>query len=492
MLLPAAGRGMGIRWVGAKGTGKSRGLGRRLVLGDFDNRVPLVILDPVGKTIDNFLDCLVRRPGDRQRADGARLRYLDMGGTTGFVAPWPIYHRRPTDSLFAAADRPIEVWRRSDPALSGAPVQGLNAIANTGHMVGMILAGMGWRVTEAETLLRDPRAFEGHLLALGGQSAELYRKLKEPIEWLLSLPKPTTSEWRNQTNSYLNKVRALTLDDTARALYGAAERCVDWQEVVEDRLCLLVDFRGIRNLDHRRFGLLWVFHDLIDFIRTREQTAPPVSLVIDELTYFLPKGQQQQEVLAADFAELAAVLSRNRGVWLTVTHQELNQLSRDMANALMGMGTQIFGSTSDLETGAEVWAKRFDPYEPELVKKASLVGKGIYRTTEFSINEQLRLAAQQKYQDLPTFNFWAAVSRREGELGRNPQRFTIPTGDWVQEEKVARARQLLAERHGRKIEDVLAEIDGRIPHLGGDRSAPPTPPPKRRRKVDITVDDPLG
>jgi hypothetical protein len=57
--LPASARVMGLYVLAGRGTGKSRLLGRRIAFGDFIAGIPQVIFDPVGATIDNFLDSVV-------------------------------------------------------------------------------------------------------------------------------------------------------------------------------------------------------------------------------------------------------------------------------------------------------------------------------------------------------------------------------------------------------------------------------------------------
>jgi hypothetical protein len=47
---------MGIYLPAGRGTGKSRLLGRKIAIQDFLAGFPQVIFDPVGATIDNFLD----------------------------------------------------------------------------------------------------------------------------------------------------------------------------------------------------------------------------------------------------------------------------------------------------------------------------------------------------------------------------------------------------------------------------------------------------
>jgi hypothetical protein len=52
-------RSRGIVFPGAPGVGKSRFFGRVLAIQDFVAEIPQVIIDPIGGTIDNFLDKVV-------------------------------------------------------------------------------------------------------------------------------------------------------------------------------------------------------------------------------------------------------------------------------------------------------------------------------------------------------------------------------------------------------------------------------------------------
>src|SRR5437588_13109123 len=90
--LPDDARSMGIHIMAGKGSGKSRLMGRILCWLDFIRGVPLVILDPNGPSIDNFLDKITRLPADYQRQLWKRVLYVDMSGSkagrTGHVVPF--------------------------------------------------------------------------------------------------------------------------------------------------------------------------------------------------------------------------------------------------------------------------------------------------------------------------------------------------------------------------------------------------------------------
>ena len=91
--IPDKARSMGIHVQAGKGSGKSRMLGRMIAWLDFIRGVPMVIFDPHGPTIDNFLDKLTRMPRELQERLWQRVLYVDMSGQSGQVIPFPLYYR---------------------------------------------------------------------------------------------------------------------------------------------------------------------------------------------------------------------------------------------------------------------------------------------------------------------------------------------------------------------------------------------------------------
>src|ERR687893_1679426 len=90
--LPLSARAMGIYILGSRGSGKSRLSARIIAWQDYRAEIPLVIIDPLGGTIDNFLDKLWRflqyvHPSKHSHY-WSRIRYVDMSGKTGDITPW--------------------------------------------------------------------------------------------------------------------------------------------------------------------------------------------------------------------------------------------------------------------------------------------------------------------------------------------------------------------------------------------------------------------
>ena len=82
--LSRSARSMGIYVLAGRGTGKSRLLGRKIAPGDFFAGFPQVIFDPVGTTIDNFLDKVTWFLYDHPQLEPGpiwdRITYVDMSG----------------------------------------------------------------------------------------------------------------------------------------------------------------------------------------------------------------------------------------------------------------------------------------------------------------------------------------------------------------------------------------------------------------------------
>src|ERR687896_2037220 len=116
--LPLGARAMGIYILGARGSGKSRLSGRVIAWQDYRAEIPLVVIDPLGGTIDNFLDKLFRflqyvHPAKHAQY-WSRIRYVDMSGKDGDITPWPLYYKLGNErSLREVAERYLRSYLRA-------------------------------------------------------------------------------------------------------------------------------------------------------------------------------------------------------------------------------------------------------------------------------------------------------------------------------------------------------------------------------------------
>lgn len=499
LVLDDRGRSMGLLAIAPRGAGKSRMLGRFVAWQDFLRGVPLVLWDPTGGMIANFLDKLMRQPPAVQAQLWRRVRYVDLAATHGRVIPLPLLARRSGESLYAVSQRFPDLVRRTDPALASAPVLGWNAFHPLATAAGVVLAALELQLTEAPGLVTNPAGWRPVFTDPRLQSAEAQPAVAHLSEQFLALPE---RERVQRAEALITKLGLLSWDPVSRAMYGASAPGLDWQAIEDEQLAVLLDFSGLHDVGRLQFGMLWLFRSFVDWLRRRGTGFhhTPISLVIDELTAMIGPAGANHDLLAADFEEVIARLSRSHKLWLTVAFQELVQMPERIAAILLTLGNQLFGATSDVETALRL-AKRYHRYDPYQIKKTEPVYNsylGIpeiidYRTIEFTMEEQEYLASLA-FLDLPRYHFLVGSAPHEGRLPTQLAPMTIArydAGQFPDDALVDRARHLLSERDGQLVADVLAEIGRRQDRLAGDHGSTPvlsmSPPRQTRRRVDLAA-----
>jgi hypothetical protein len=468
--LPADIRSMSIDLVAGKGAGKSRLLGRAIAWQDCYTGVPLVILDPHGQTLDNLLDKLLRLPEGKREEMAQRILYVDMAGASGYVFPWPLYYRRGSESLFDIASRFVAVIRRLDPALESASIEGYNALYRVAIPLGMVLAALGWQITEAAEFLGNPQ-FRAAALR---QALNLTPEVAPAVEFFRS-EYPEWSQARGGANltSLRTKLAPFSLDPHMRAMFGGTGG-INWQEVVDEKLTVLLDFRHEVNFEHKRLKLLWVYQHFMEYVLSRGAGRhTPISLIIDELTYLLDFSTQGVNLLEKDLNELINRVARNCSLWVTLCRQEEWQVSEFTQKTLATCGTHIYGVTTDAE-GAEARARRhvrFDPYK--LKERERVWMSGGMRNSPFVVDykniyftaEEQHLLNSYRFMDLPTFHFLVSLPKKEGSPSHTLYPISLEQHDlglFVDEARVAACRRFLSQRCGRPQEAILTEIANRV------------------------------
>lgn len=482
VVLPDEARCRGIHIEGGSGSGKSTSEAL-IALRDFCWGVPQVVFDPNGATVDYFLGnlaLLVARlagtgqlsPEDQKRL-WRRVRYVDMSGESGFVVPFPLYYRLGNESLKDIAWRYLEVILRVNPELKEAPIMGWNAIAKLGSRLGMVLAALGYQITEADSLLNHPEDWQGHLQELATQTDD--RGVRQAAEFFLR----EYPEWKRQDRDRAKtaletKLDMFTLDETMQAMFGANQPGINWHEVIEKGQTVLLDFRHEQNSEHRRFKMLWAFRYFLDFIKHRGRGRHrPVGLIIDELTSLYNfDAQAGADIFASDLDELINQIARDFRVWLTLAHQEQFQIDEKCHKTLMTMGTQILGVTSDFDSALSR-AQRYFQVDPHRVKRCervwltNIIGWPYvvdYVPVEYTVEEQDRMAAAE-FTNLGLFEFLIRPAKGEGDMTGKLIRASIANmvdrEVWRQEALVTALRQRLARRDGIPLKTLLAQIDQR-------------------------------
>src|SRR5688572_30466496 len=223
--LSRSSRSMGVLFIAGRGTGKSRMLGRKIAMQDFLAGFPQVLFDPIGATIDNFLDKVMWFLHDYPELDPGpiweRIVYVDMSGKDGVVVPFPLYYRLGSDrSLLEIAERYLQTIIKSNPALFQAQVLGWPPLHRIGVNSGILLSALGYQITEAEDLLDNPEAWE----AAGrfAQAEQVSPEAKRVVSYFRNTYIPMRQADRTRvTTPFLDKIFTFPLDPTLRAMFGA-------------------------------------------------------------------------------------------------------------------------------------------------------------------------------------------------------------------------------------------------------------------------------
>ena len=471
LFLPDRARNMGIHLMAGRGSGKSRLMGRVIGWQDFVRGVPLVVFDPMGATIDALLDKIARLSPSDQRAlrVPSRLRYVDMAGG-GRVVPFPLYYRLGDESLYEIARRFPDVVRKVDPQLERAPILGLNALVEIATKAGMVLAALGYQITEADDLLAHPELWEARLRRVVADYPEAAPAARF---FLNDYPSWGAGERSRQTGAFSAKVELFGLDPRARAMFGASVPGIDWAEVIARRQAVLLDFRHEHGLERRRFKMMWAFSYLFEFIKHRGRArSGPVSVIVDELTELTNFEAMGVDLFAKELDALINVYARNCMVWLTLAHQEAFQCDERTIHTLMSLGTQVLGVTTDMDAALAL-AKQYFAIDPLRVKRHENVWghdmwRGDYvieqRPVEFTVEEQHYLSAEY-FKRLGLFEFLVRPALREGDITGRVYPVSIKNldrGQWVDEAVAAEARGALSTRAGVPVAAVLSEIAARL------------------------------
>jgi hypothetical protein len=350
-VLSRGSRSMGAYLLAGRGTGKSRLAGRKIAPGDFFAGFPQVIFDPVGATIDNFLDSVIGQlqyiPADDRHLFWDRIVYVDMSGKDRLVVPFPLYYRLGTErSLLEIAERYLQTIIKSNPALFQAQVLGWPPLHRIGVYCGMALAAVGCQITEAERLLAQPEAFLPRLIHAQTQHPEL----AEVIAFFRDEYIPMREGDRARlTTPFRDKIFTFSLDPTLRAMFGAKEPGITWDDVVQKKQTVLLDFRHEQDEEMRRFKMLWAFDYLYSWIKTRGRSDDnPFGVIIDEFAHMTQQITDGANPLAKELDEFINVYMRQHTIWFTAAHQELYQIDEQLRNTMLSLGTYILGGTSSM------------------------------------------------------------------------------------------------------------------------------------------------
>ena len=250
----------GVRWVAGPGTGKTRGLALTMVWPHLWRALPAIVLDPTGALCNNILYKVPFFPGEIRRRLWQRIKYVDMAATD-YIVRMPLYQRRRDETLFAVANRFVQVIERQDPFLQTASIEGLNALKEAGIAGGMLMTALGLQVTELGSLLAEPEAWLGRLQ----EAQKAHPELRRAVKFFRTFAKLKPDLQQRKAGSLMAKLLPFLADPLLQAAFAASGPGLDWAEEVRQRRTVLLDFGGETDRTRRQFKLIWCFLDILEF-----------------------------------------------------------------------------------------------------------------------------------------------------------------------------------------------------------------------------------
>jgi hypothetical protein len=498
-------RSMGMYLLAGRGTGKSRLMGRKIAMQDFLAGIPQCVIDPIGATIDNFLDKILRflapLPHIDQNLFWDRIVYVDMSGKDGYITPFPLYYHIGNErSLLEMSERYLQTIIKSNPALYEAQILGWPPLHRIGVYTGMVLSALGYQITEAEDLLDNPEVWERT-----GRFAEAERvspEAKRAVSYFRNKYIPLRHDRSRLTTPFLDKIFTFPLDPTLRAMFGASKPGINWNDAVQKKQTILLDFRREQDEEMRRFKMLWAFSYLYEWIKTRgRQDKSPFGVIIDEFAHMTQQVVSGRNPLAHELDEFINTYMRQHTIWFTAAHQELYQIDEQLRNTLLSLGTYIIGGTSSMESAREL-ASALYFRNPNRVKDAEPMYGRRYpqgpleaidvRLHFQPLEEQTELFAN-RIKKLGRFQFLLRPALAEGNIGSEVLAMTIRhedvdpiTGEYQFPDLplVQRVRAALAKQSGIPIKRLLAEQEKRLSQA--PRHWIPAPPQDGKRPEKIS------
>jgi hypothetical protein len=480
-------RALGINIVAAKGTGKSRLIGRFLLPQHAYGNIPTILIDPIGETINNFLSKLTELPQSYQEKIWQRVVLLDLAGRGGNVPGLPLYYGLGDESLYRIAQRPLEIIRKADAFLMQAPVHGWNPTWFIGTHAGRILYACGYQISELENLLTFPDTWESRF-----QKAEkIYPEVAQSTTFFRNEYSKWSKDRRiSRTEALRIKAATFTLDPETLAMFSAPKPTLDIAEVIDKGQIVLIDVSGVTDIERRRFILMWLISYIMSFIKVRGpgHHHKPLSLVIDEFSLLTNFQSSADDSFSQELDELINVYSRSHRLWLTIASQSIGQFTEGTQRALLSLGTQIFGAIPDMESALKI-AKWFASLDPRAVKHnhpiyfatqdtehgiptgprntfyprvPEIIG---YRPEFMELSSQEYVEAK-RLRELEKFHFLVRPALAEGTVATTLYPVTIERFDkniWVDTQLVEQAKTILRKRAGLPVGQLLKEIAGRLP-----------------------------
>src|SRR5215218_2933259 len=373
VVLPDQARTGGKLLAAPTGWGKSRFLGA-LCFVDLLRGVGTVVLDAVGGAIDNCLNKLLYLPEDVQIELSEKIIYCNMAGYQAgetaydtYVTAWPmLYKLDKKETLDVTSQRIVDLISKTNKALASASIQGLPRVEAILTSTFQILAAHKLPISSAIDLLQNPKDWRARIDEAVKLHPEVIRARNRLMDFLTLPPKQQES----QSEVILNRLQRIEFDPVAEAMFSAPYPLVDWEDVVDNGKIVLIDLRHEKSDKARELKLFWVWVSIYEYIKSREANGrerPPLSLVIDELSYFVRGNSINRGVITEEFRQLIQVYKRNSNIWFTAATQEVGELPSELGRACLKTATHMYGAIDNPDFAKKLARRRrWGPAESSL------------------------------------------------------------------------------------------------------------------------------
>lgn len=350
--LPQAERSGHLYVVGKTGKGKSKFLQACLVQ-DIAAGRGCGVIDPHADLIADLLAMLEARGFFNEVTNRDRVLYLNPADPALTV---PFNVLATPGEPYEIAQHVIEAFRRAWP----------EALANAPHWANIMLHALlvlirtQHTLVDLPTLLLDKRQRDAWLEQAGESDLTVFFHQR-------------FDQWGKQApvmkESTLNKVTALTLNPHLRRMLGQPENRLDFRRILDEGQVLLVDLGHCDEESQRLIGNL-ITTGIEQAAFSRHDILPPARqpfyLYIDEF--------HDYSAGAVSGRTLARILSGTRkfGLFLTLSHQNLGQLSPQTRSAVLGnVWTKVLFGVSEEDAHTLAQLVGLGAIDPEAVKHAA-------------------------------------------------------------------------------------------------------------------------
>ena len=449
VVLPDQARTGGKLLAAPTGWGKSRFLGA-LCFQDLLRGVGTVVLDAVGGTIDNLLNKLLYLPEAQQVALSEKVIYCNMAGHRvgdsaydTYVSSWPmLYKLDKKGTLDVTSQRIVDLISKTNKALASASIQGLPRVEAILTSTFQILAAHNLPISCAIDLLQNPKVWRGKI----EEAARLNPEVLRARNRLLDFTEQPERTRQSQSEVILNRLQRIEFDVVAEAMFSAPAPLVDFEDVVDNGKCVLIDLRYEKSDKARELKLFWVWGVLYEFIKSREangRSRPPLSVVIDELSYFVRGNSINRGVITEEFRQLMQVYKRNSNIWFTAATQEIGEIPSELRDACLKTTTHMYGAIDNPELAKRLARRRRwkdDPNHP------------------FYASEDLQMKYAAKLQELEKGQWLTGASLDEGKPPTYMELIETSHVDdtmYPQKQLLDPLKNYLMERDGVLVSDIL-------------------------------------